>query len=81
MLAYHLIANAVVIYLFESKNYRGGPCNPGLDLLSFILYALTVLILLVVSLYLIYKNKANKYFLLINVGVTVVWSIVMLINS
>jgi len=55
-LLFYLIAGPVVFYIVLSKKYRGGPCNPGMDLISILLLFLTSLILLIINLFKVIKN-------------------------
>jgi uncharacterized membrane protein len=77
---FYIISGIVVFYLIKSGKYNGGPCNPGLGPMSFLLLGLFTIVLLIRSIVLslsIYKNqKLYKYSLIINFLAFVIWVLI-----
>jgi hypothetical protein len=79
LISYYLISMAIFFYLYIDGDFKSGPCNPGLGILLFPLFALTFIILFIVSLVNRNKNEANKYMLFINLLVLVILIILMFV--
>jgi hypothetical protein len=76
---YHIISLPLVIYVIKSGSFKGGPCNPGLDLVAWFGDILITAILLFVSIGgLATKGKAFRLPVFINIAMIVM---LMLIGS
>jgi len=58
-LLFYLIAGPVVVYIIKSGQFKSGPCNPGLDVLSLLLLVLISFILMLVNLIKIIRKGRN----------------------
>jgi uncharacterized membrane protein len=73
LLGYHLFSAIILTILYLKDEFVGGPCNLGFGLLIFLLAGLILIILLLISVFLIVKNKSNKIFLIINLAALAIW--------
>lgn len=54
---YNIIAVILIVFFNLSGNYRSGPCNPGMDVMSFIILFFITIILLIRNAYLVIRKK------------------------
>ena len=73
LICYHVISTIVLGVLYLNGSFNSGPCNPGLGLVLFMLAGLIIVGLVLKGIYFIIRNRANKYFLIINLFALVVW--------
>jgi hypothetical protein len=77
LIGYHAITGILFSALFFTGTFSGGPCNPGPGLIIFLLAGLIIVGLCVKGIYLIIRDRANKYFFIINFLALAVWIIVL----
>jgi hypothetical protein len=81
LILYHLLSAIAVTYFIKSGDFKSGPCNLGLDLLSFFLATIISIILTLAGVAMVIKSRKNKYFLIINFCVMIVWLGIIFWNS
>ena len=54
---YYIIAIALIAFFNLSGDYRSGQCNPGMDIMSFIILFITTIILLIKNAFLVISRK------------------------
>jgi hypothetical protein len=81
-LVYYAFACLVVFYIFRSGNFKSGPCNIGLDLVSFLLAGLITFCLLIRNIVLaIWKKKLRWIPLVMHVMALGIWIFILQRNS
>jgi len=77
LIGYHIITAITLAAFFLTGTFAGGPCNPGPGFLVFFLVGFISIGLCVRGIYLIIRDRANKYFLIINLCALAVWIVVL----
>ena len=81
LLSYHLFTVSFLFCLNQLGVDKGGPCNPGVETLFFMLFILILIVLLIVSVFLLIRSRANKYFFIINFSVLLILIISIVLSS
>jgi uncharacterized membrane protein len=78
---YYIIAVILITFFNLSGDYRSGPCNPGMDVMSFVILFFVTIILLVRNAYLVIRKK-RQYLpsLLIHCCIVIVVLIFLMID-
>jgi hypothetical protein len=73
LVLYHLISAAIVYSEYKADDFNAGPCNLGLGVVIYLLVGIVDIILSTLSIRSVIKSAANKYFLIINLSVLIIW--------
>lgn len=79
-LIYYAVVVPVLIILMFAFRHTGGMCNPGIDLICFIVAGISTISLLGKNAYLTYKDRRNKSSLIIHCIAFIGWILLCFYN-
>ena len=77
LIGYHAISAVIIGVLYLNGTFKGGQCNLGSGLMVFMMVGLIMVGLCLTGIYLTIRNRANKYFLIINLLALAIWIVVL----
>jgi hypothetical protein len=78
---YHGMTAMALIYLYRAGEFKSGPCNIGAGIMLSLLFILVLLVLLPVSLIQFFRDRQNRFFFFMNVGVLITWGVIIFLST
>jgi hypothetical protein len=76
-IAFYLVGGMLIVFFSKTPGFKSGPCTPGLDVLSWLLFGLVAFGLLVRSILIaIWRKKRDWISLLIHAAALIIWLII-----